>query len=220
MSKSGGAGASEPAYATVEAAARVARPPMPVEEQVLVVRGARDLVSGRHGGPRFVGRSNVQHAGRAVLTLGALCVMIERPFAKWRRSAAGPASLPAWLPDDECVRRACHCLCTQPMPRVVLAGQQGGAAWCKHGAVASWLVDRRDACPPRPHCVHTACTGDRRLNRVCVLLRGRCSACAAVSQERDCVLPGIVYPYVQERATEEVRLAHYAPRKSRGPCAV
>ena len=106
---------------------------MPVEKQVLVVRGARDLVSGRHGGPRFVGRSNVQHAGRAVLTLGALCVMIERPLAKWRRSAAGPASLPAWLPDDECVRRACHCLCTQPMPRVVLAGQQGGAG--QHGAV-------------------------------------------------------------------------------------
>ena len=107
----------------------------------------------------------------------------------------------------------CRALCSQ-----VSRAAQASMVPCS--AVASWLVDRRDACPPRPHCVHTACTGDRRLNRVCVLLRGRCSACAAVSQERDCVLPGIVYPYVQERATEEVRLAHYAPGKSRGVCSV
>ena len=57
--------------------------------------------------------------------------------------------------------KAPACLRTQLVPRVLLAGRQGGAAWRRDRQIVKQLGRRAATCSPRAlrvHTVHTVCT--------------------------------------------------------------
>ena len=78
-----------------------------------------------------------------------------------------------------CSRAAC--LRTQLVPRVLLAGRQGGAAWRRDRQIVKQLGRRAaallTACTPCAHRAHRVYTARGcRLTRICVLLRVRVGA--------------------------------------------
>ena len=108
--------------------------------------------------------------------------------------------------------------CTQPIPRVLLAGQQGGAAWPHAHQMDKLLGRRAAACPLRAlrvHRAHHACVHRVRLPGDPHLRFGqRALLCARqVSLENKYVLQAIFYLSMKKQAAEEAWLARGAPWK-------
>ena len=106
--------------------------------------------------------------------------------------------------------------CTQPMPRVLLAGQQGGAAWPRAHQMYKLLGRRAAACPlhalrvHRAHHVHRV----RLLGDLHLRFGQRALWCARqVSLEKKYVLQAIFYLSIKKQAAEEAWLARGAPWK-------
>ena len=110
-----------------------------------------------------------------------------------------------------CSRAAC--LRTQLVPRLLLAGRQGGAAWRRDRQIVKQLGRRAAACSPRAlrvHIVHTVCTlraaaADPHLR----FAPRACRRARQVSLGHKCVHQAIGYQEIEERFTFEQRVASY-----------
>ena len=103
------------------------------------------------------------------------------------------------------------------MPRVLLAGQQGGAAWPRAHQMDKQLGRRAAACPPRAlrvHTLHTVCTPCAVPGCRAFAFWSACVAARAAGEPADeCVLQAIGYQEIEEHLMVEQRVASNGPMK-------